>query len=255
MSCSARLPVYLLLLGAFVQPVWGSAAAAAALLGIQAFGLITALTTAWVATRILRAPPQAFVMELPPYRLPSLRDVCWRILGGAGDFLQRAGTIILAISVLIWALLYFPHRDGVTPSAQIEQSWLGRAGKTIEPVFALAGFDWKITVGVLASFPAREVVVSTLGIIYNAESDEPEGLGAALSKAQWSDGARAGQPVFTLPVVFALMVFFALCLQCSSTVVVMAREAGWKVAAVAFVYMTTLAWFGAVAVYQLGSRL
>lgn len=255
MSCSARLPVYLLLLGAFVQPVWGATAASLVLLGVQAFGLVTALATAWIATRILHAPAQAFVMELPPYRLPSLRDVCWRIFGGVGDFLQRAGTIILAISVLIWALLYFPHREGATASEQIERSWLGQAGKTIEPVFALAGFDWKITVGVLASFPAREVVVSTLGIIYNAEGDEQGGLGAALSKARWADGPRAGSPVFTLPVVFALMVFFALCLQCASTVAVMAREAGWRVSLVAFFYMTILAWLSAVAVYQIGSRL
>lgn len=255
MSCSARLPVYLLLLGAFVQPRWGSTAAALALMGIQAFGLTMALLTAWVATRILKTPPQAFVMELPPYRLPSLRDVAWRIVGGAGDFLQRAGTIILAISVLIWALLYFPHREDATPSQQIEQSWLGQAGKTLEPVFALAGFDWKITVGVLASFPAREVVVSTLGIIYNASDEEQESLGAALSQARWENGERAGEAVFTLPAVLALMVFFALCLQCSSTVVVMGREAGWRIAVLAFFYMSALAWFGAVAVYQLGIRL
>jgi ferrous iron transport protein B len=255
MSCSARLPVYLLLLGAFVQPRWGATVAALALLGIQAFGLVTALATAWVVTRLLRAPPQAFVMELPPYRWPSLRDVAWRIFGGAGDFLQRAGTIILAISVLIWALLYFPHRENATPAEQVEQSWLGQAGKTLEPVFALAGFDWKITVGVLASFPAREVVVSTLGIIYNAGDEEGEKLGSALSQARWESGDREGEPVFTLPVVFALMAFFALCLQCSSTVVVMGREAGWRLAAAAFLYMTALAWLGAVAVYQIGTRL
>jgi ferrous iron transport protein B len=255
MSCSARLPVYLLLLGAFVQPRWGSTVAALALMGIQTFGLVMALTTAWVATRILRAPPQAFVMELPPYRLPTLRDVGWRIFGGAGDFLQRAGTIILAISVLIWALLYFPHRENATPAEQVEQSWLGQAGHTLEPVLALAGFDWKITVGVLASFPAREVVVSTLGIIYNAGDEDGDGLGTVLSQARWGPGPREGRPVFTLPVVLALMVFFALCLQCSSTVVVMGREAGWRLAVGAFLYMTALAWIGAVVVYQVGSRL
>lgn len=256
MSCSARLPVYLLLIGAFIEPRWGAGVAALSLFGIQAFGLASALATAWVINvGIFKSPPQHFILELPPYRMPSPRDISSRMLAGTRDFLHRAGTLILFISVLVWALLYFPHRDEVTPAVQVEQSWLGQAGKAIEPVFALAGFDWKITVGILASFPAREVIVSSLGIIYNAEGSGQEGLPTALRDARWGEGPRTAQPVFTTPTVLAMMVFFALCMQCSSTVVVMAREVGWRLAAFAFLYQSAVAWLASVLVYQIGTRL
>jgi ferrous iron transport protein B len=131
-------------------------------------------------------------------------------------------------------------------------------GKAIQPIFAPAGFDWKITVGVLASFPAREVIVSTLGIIYSLGGDVDEESGdlkEALHNETWDDGPRAGQPIFNLPVVFSIMVFFALCSQCGSTLAVTAKESSWKWAAFTFFYMTALAWLGAVAVYQIGIRL
>jgi ferrous iron transport protein B len=213
------------------------------------------------------------------------------------EFVFRAGTIILAFSVIIWALLYFPRPESVVgktraaffieqsaampaadlakalqdpesgPSlklshriagAYIEQSYLGKFGKAVQPVFDPAGFDWKITIGVLASFPAREVFLATLGVIYNLGADVDEGssdLRGILASEKWHDGPRAGQPVYTLPVVFALLVFFALCLQCGATVAVVARELTWAWAAGLFVTMTALAWGAAVLIYQIGSRL
>jgi ferrous iron transport protein B len=215
-------------------------------------------------------------MEMPSYRLPALRDVLWRMWQRGLDFLKTAGTVIFAMSIIIWALSYFPRPAEVeqqvttqmaqqpdvteeevaaaVDAAYLEQSFLGRAGKTVQPVFAPAGFDWKTTVGVLASFPAREVIVSTLGITYSLGGDvdeENEGLIAAMQNARHPNG----ELVFTIPVALAVMVFFALCLQCGATVATIARESNWGWAIFAFTYMTVLAWGGAVITYQVGSAV
>lgn len=264
MSCSARLPVYLLMVGAFIQPAWGGLAAALVLFGIQAVGLLVALPLAWGINRwVLKTPTQPFLMELPPYRLPVMKDVLWRMGRGGGEFLQRAGSIILGLSIVIWALLTFPRQEGATgdpesQAAQIEQSYLGQAGRAVAPVFAPAGFDWRITVGVLASFPAREMMVSTMGIIYRLggeAADDGESLGRALREARWTEGPRTGQPVLTVATALAVMVFFALCMQCGATLAVITREAGLRYAVLSFVLQTALAWGGAVVVYQTVSLL
>lgn len=296
MSCSARLPVYVLLIGAFVEPHTGPFVAGWVLLAMHFVGVVVALPLAFVLNHfILRTKPQPFILEMPPYRVPAVRNVVTRMWERGREFVVRAGTVILAFSVIIWALLYFPRPDAVadsvrsefvaaniaavpeieaelenlesdlslrlanrTEAAYVEQSWLGRFGKFVQPVFAPAGFDWKITVGVLSSFPAREVIIATLGIIYNLGADVDEAsddLRSTLAKETWTDGPRAGQPVFTIPVVFAIMVFFALCLQCGATVAVMAKELNWTWAIGAFTGMTLIAWCGAVIVYQLGTSL
>ncbi len=306
MSCSARLPVYVLLIGAFVAPLYGPFWAGVALFAMHLLGLAVAMPTAWAINRfLLRTPPQPFLLEMPPYRRPVARDVLFRVAERARVFVTRAGTVILAMSVIIWALLYFPHTVSVTESttrqviaeqadaqnlsvpeterlltadpatseaaaefqetldhrlagAHLENSYLARAGKAIQPIFAPAGYDWKITVGVMASFPAREVIIATLGIISNLGGDVDQASGdlrAALATSTWQEGPRAGQPVFNIAVAFSIMVFFALCLQCGATVATMAKESNWRWAIFAFVWMTTLAWLGAVITYQLGSRL
>ncbi len=254
MSCSARLPVYLLMIGAFVAPVYGPTVAALTLFGFHVLGLAVALPVAWIVNRwILKIPSHPFVLEMPPYRYPVPKDVLWRVWLGGRDFLQRAGGIILALSIIIWALLSFPKSpvEGAEPAVQIENSYLGQAGKSIQPLFAPAGYDWKLTIGVLASFPAREVIVSTLGIIYRLEGDEDlPSLAEAMRADKWTFGPRIGQPVFTLATALSIMVFFALCMQCASTLAVTAREAGFRYAVITFVYMTALAWIGAVLTFQ-----
>jgi ferrous iron transport protein B len=259
MSCSARLPVYVLLIGAFIEPVYGKLWAGTALFAMHLLGLVVAIPIAFFINRFLlklRAIP--FLLEMPPYRRPMVKGVLRRMWFSGKEFVVRAGTVIFAITILIWAATYFPHSEAVAEavkkdnpatgaeldlqiqSAYLEQSLMGRFGKAVQPVFAPAGFDWKMTVGVLAAFPAREVIVSTLGILYAADEE------ALHDRIQ-------AQPAYTLPVALAVMVFFAFCLQCGSTVAVMAREAGWRWATFAFVYMTGLAWVGAVAVYQVGT--
>jgi len=295
MSCSARLPVYVLFIGAFVEPAHGPIVAGLALFIMHFVGAAVAMPLAWFLNRcILHIKAQPFILEMPDYRMPTFRNIIFRMWQRGREFLIRAGTVILAFSVIIWALLYFPRSESVAEKtradfvtmhssapdlqaelenpesplasalehriqgAYIEQSYLGRFGRTVQPIFDPAGFDWKITVGVLSSFPAREVIIATMGIIYNLGSDIDESsndLRTILANEKWQSGPRLGQPVYTLPVVFALMVFFALCMQCGATVAVIAKELDWRWAIGSFVVMTALAWVAAVLIYQIGSRL
>ncbi len=279
MSCSERFPVYALMCAAFIGPLYGPGWESAVMVGMHCVGLLFAVPTAFVLTRlVLKVKPQPFVLELPRYQLPKPRDVLWRMWQNAAEFISKAGTVIFAITLIVWALSYFPRDPGVadrvraaeptasaevlaarTQAAYIEQSWMGRFGKAVQPVFDPCGFDWKITVGVLASFPAREVIVSTLGVTYSvgegAEADSGH-LQQAMRDAKWSTGPRAGTPIFSLAAVLALMVFFALCSQCGPTVATLAQETGgWRWAVGSFLYMTALAWIVAALVYQLVSRL
>ena len=142
-------------------------------------------------------------------------------------------------------------------SSQINQSYMGRIGKAVQPIFAPAGFDWRISIGVLASYPAREVIISTLGIIYSlgGDVDEEDGsLRDALKNSKWQEGELRGTPIYNIPVVIGLMVFFALCSQCGATTSIIIKEAGLKWAIWSFVYMTALAWLGAVLCYQIGDK-
>ena len=279
MSCSARFPVYALMCAAFIGPLYGAGWQSVVMIGMHCVGLLFAVPTAFVLTRlVLKAKPQPFVLELPRYQMPKPRDVIWRMWQNAAEFVSKAGTVIFAITIIVWALSYFPREASVADrikaanpaaseevvkaklqAAYVEQSYMGRFGKAVQPIFDPLGFDWKITVGVLASFPAREVIVSTLGVTYSvgegAEADSRQ-LRKAMQDAKWSEGPRAGTPIFSLAAVLALMVFFALCSQCGPTIATLAQETGgWKWAAGSFVYMTALAWLAGTAVYQVVIRL
>jgi ferrous iron transport protein B len=246
MSCSARLPVYVLMIGAFIEPKYGALWAGAALFVMHMLGLVVAIPIAFFINRfLLKLKPLPFILEMPPYRRPAAASVVRRMYLSGKEFTVRAGSVIFAISIIIWALSYFPHpaAKGEDKSVALERSFLGTFGKAVQPAFAPAGFDWKTTVAVLAAFPAREVVVSTLGILYSAEDDEEN----VKLKEQ-----MIASKTFTVATAAAVMVFFAFCMQCGSTVAIMARESSWKWAGFAFVYMTTLAWVGAVATYQIG---
>ena len=245
MTCSARLPVYALLIAAFIpeQPLLGPffGTRAATMLGLYALGLAAAIGTAFLLRRtVLRGKPAGFVMELPPYRIPALRTVGLRLLDRSKIFLRRVGKIILAVTVVLWVLAQFPRVDGAPPP--VEESALGQMGQVIEPAIEPLGFDWRIGVGLVSSLAAREVIVGTLGTIYGIEDTDETSLElrAALQRDLDFGGA------------VALLVFFVFALQCMSTVAMMRREtAGWKWPLAQFGYMLALAYAGALAANQL----
>lgn len=295
MSCSARLPVYVILIGAFVpaRRYLGGIVGlqGLVLLAMYAVGLVTSIGVAWLLKRtLLRGETPPFVMELPSYKFPSVRTVLYRMAERGWAFLARAGTLIFAVTIVVWALTYYPRSDAAVAAeiaaqraaisdpatlaafddaenldhlqASLHQrySFLGRAGQWIEPVVRPLGWDWRIGCAAIASFPAREVVMGVLGVIYNLGPDVDVGtegdqhrLRDRLRAARW-DGS--GEPVYNLPVALSIMVFFALCAQCAATLAVIRRETNsWRWPALTFVYMTTLAYVGALVTYQVGVRV
>ena len=236
MTCSARLPVYALLIAAFIPegrllgPFLGYRAAV--LLGLYGLGIAAAVVTAFLLKRtLLRAQPGSFVMDLPSYRLPSARSIGLRLLDRSKIFLRRAGSIIFAVTIVLWVLTQFPRTDAGPPL--IEDSALGQIGQTIEPAIEPLGFDWRIGVGLVTSLAAREVIVGTLGTIYGVEDATDDSI--TLQETLRRD--------LTLPAAIGLLVFFAFALQCMSTVAVMRRETGgWKWPIVQFSYMLFLAY-------------
>lgn len=240
MTCSARLPVYALLIAAFVPegpflgPILGQRAAV--LLGLYALGLVAAVgTAAFLKSTILRGAPAPFVMELPPYRWPTVRSIAARLLGRTKVFLRRAGKIILSATVVLWVLTQVPRTpEGEAPAT--DDSAIGRIGQTIEPAIEPLGFDWRIGVGIVTSLAAREVIVGTLGTIYGVE--DPDETTINLQDALRRD--------LDLGSAVALLVFFVFALQCMSTVAVMRRETGgWRWPVLQFAYMLALAYAGA----------
>jgi len=295
MSCSARLPVYTIMIAAFIpaHKLLGG------LIGLQGFvlfsmymvGIVVAIPIAWILKKtFLKGETPPFVMEMPAYKLPDWRTVALRMYDRGRAFLVRAGTIIFAVAIVVWGMAYFPRPQHIAEAyaakaavieqdfekqvlsevernkalqtngqeeagVYLRQSILGRMGQFIEPIVKPLGWDWKIGIATIASFPAREVIVATLGTIYNLGSDvdkDSESLRDALKAATWPDG----RPVFTPLVALSVMVFFALCCQCAATLAVIRRETGsWGWPALTFTYMTILAYLGALITYQGGKLL
>lgn len=251
MSCSARLPIYTVMIAAFVpSTTWLGGAVGLqglALLLMHCVGFAVAIPMVFLLKRtVLRGVTPPFVMEMPMYKCPSIKLVGWRAMDRGKVFVRSAGTIILAMSVVIWVLSYFP-----TP----KDNYFSKVGQIIEPAVKPLGWDWRIGMAVLSAFPAREVVISTLGTTYDVGGpvdEKSEGLREMLRKATWPDG----RPVYNLAVAFSIMVFFALCCQCGATVATIRREANsWGWAGFAFTYMTVIAYVAALAVYQVMVRV
>ena len=286
MTCSARLPIYALLIAAFVpsRNVGVFNLQGLVLFGLYVLGIVGGIATALLLRRsALRGMNPVFILALPEFRLPNWRTVLIKLLDRARVFLRRAGTVIFTVAVVVWALAYFPRSadvqadrleartvaaaglegealeerfakiDNEAAAAHLEQSWLGRAGHVVAPVFAPLGWDWRVSAAVIAGFPAREVVVAVMGTIYalGSEADETR-LAERLRSAKWPDGRL----VFTLPMVLGLLIFYAWCLQCAATIAVIRRETNsWRWPTFAWTYMTTLGYCGALLIYQVGSRL
>lgn len=320
MSCSARLPVYALMIYTFIPAgrFFGFLdTRGTVLFAMYSLGALIAIPVAWLLKKtLLKGETPPFVMELPPYKWPSLRIVFDRVYDRSKAFVVRAGTLIFAVTVIVWALSYFPadHTEQHQLTAQIEakqselsifeqqlaaieasspqtdrhsdaeqirtqidqlemeidplvahsdrlaaqyirQSVLGRMGQAIEPVVKPLGWDWRLGIGALASFPAREVIIATLGTIFSLGGDVDEenpGLKTALLSATWPDG----RPLITIPVALSIMVFFALCAQCGATLMVIRRETNsWRWPLFTFTYMTALAYVAALLTYQIGTAI
>lgn len=286
MSCSARLPVYTLMIGAFFsgQYVFGFLSVGALLmLSMYVLGIVTAVIVAFLLKRtLLKSPPPPLIMEMPPYRMPKPRVVFLSVMQRAGMFVKRAGTVILAISIILWALANFPRppaaetESGITAQsgaqsipdaeaqklaeteksgAQLRYSIAGRLGKVIEPAIAPLGYDWKIGIGLISSFAAREVFVSTLSILYNVGKDEDatsDSLLQAMREAKRDDGSLVWSPLLALTT----MIFYLLAFQCMSTFATVRRETnswGWTLFMVG--YMTGLAYVVTFLTYQGGKLL
>ena len=256
MSCSARLPVYALMI-AVLMPVASAWQKAGIMLCMYLIGVVTAFTMAWIFKKtLLRSESPMLLLEMPPYRMPSFKTIALRMWERAGIFLRRAGTVILSLSILLWALATFPKPSDpkATPAEALAQSFAGRMGHTIEPVIKPLGYDWKIGIGIIGSFAAREVFVGTMKIVYNIESPDKEDI-QPLRDTMLSERRSDGKPVFTPLVCIGLMVFFVLAMQCVSTVAIVRRETNsWHWPLFQIAYMTALAWIGAFIVYQ-GGRL
>ncbi|MCA9225234.1 MAG: ferrous iron transport protein B, partial [Planctomycetales bacterium] len=323
MSCSARLPVYTLLIGAFI-PARSVLGGWLGLQGLTMFGayfvgIFAAIVVALVLKKtVLKGETPPFVMELPSYKFPSPRTVLLRIVDRGWAFVRRAGTLILAVSVLVWAAAYFPRDPNIeqqvrdkyaaeveslesslaqfpeeertavevdeatgeaTPLTEaarrqlefdalaasidrevagenLRHSYLGQAGRWIEPVVRPLGWDWRIGCAVIASFPAREVVIGAMGVIYNLgdeQDEESEPLRERLREVTWDGTDR---PVYNVPVALSILVFFALCAQCAATLVIIRRETNsWRWPTFTFFYMTGLAYVAALLTYQIGMAI
>ena len=284
MTCSARLPVYALLIAAFVpdRSVGWLNLQGLVLLGLYLLGIVGGLGTAWLMKRsALRGPKPHFALALPEFRWPNPQTVLIKLWDRARIFLRRAGTVIFVVAILVWGLAYFPRSaplqtdyevavtqaqaawsgaaleaelqriENEAAAARLQQSYLGRAGHLVEPLFRPLGWDWRVSAAVIAGFPAREVVVAVMGTIYAVgEEAEEASLAGKLRSATWPDG----RPIFTLPMVLGLLLFYAWCLQCAATIAVIRRETNsWRWPIFAWSYMTAIGYSGAFLIYQLGT--
>lgn len=261
MSCSARLPVYLLMIAALVPGDTVPLMTKVGLMLLMYFlGTFGAFGFAWLFKRtLLKGEPPVMIMELPPYHLPRIKDVALHMFERAWVFLRRAGTVILGISIVLWFLTTYPKSPaGSSAAQQVEHSFAGRAGHILQPVIKPLGFDWRIGIGLVSSFAAREVFVSSTAVVFNVENFEG-GKGAdvtplrrVLRDAKWPDG----QALFTPLVCLTLMLYYVFAMQCMSTVAVVKRETNsWRWPLFQIGYMTGTAWLVCFIVYQGGLRL
>ncbi|MEI7421301.1 MAG: ferrous iron transport protein B [Prolixibacteraceae bacterium] len=270
MSCSARLPVYVVLISAFFPRY-----PALVFIGIYLLGIAVAILFSRLLNRtVFKRKETPFVMELPPYRMPVLRNSLLHMWDKASQYLSKIGGTILLAVVLIWALEYFPRSENATAKAlsttsmassptvkapvqrvsQMEQSYLGRIGHFIEPVIRPLGFDWRMGVSLIAGIPAKEIVIGTMAVLYGTENDQHKNeiLQTSLQNQRYSYGPKTGEPVFNQAVALAFLVFVLLYFPCIAVIAAIKRESGsWKYALFTVFYTTTAAWIGAFITYHL----
>ncbi len=262
MSCSARLPVYTLLIGTFFAG-YGSLAQAGIMLSLYVLGIVTAALMAWLFKRsLLKGPTPAFILEMPTYKFPQSSQVARQVWINTSEFLRKAGTTIFCFSILLWAMTYYPRlspsrlaqcpTENARAAARLNNSLAGRFGHVVEPAIRPLGYDWKMGVGLVGAFAAREVFVSTMGIIYSTGNDNGT---ADLSAAMRADRHPDGRPVWTPIVAVSLLIWFVLAMQCMSTLAIVRRETGsWGWPLFMLLYMNVLAYAICLSVYQLAAH-
>ncbi|MCC6145872.1 MAG: ferrous iron transporter B [Candidatus Hydrogenedentes bacterium] len=283
MSCSARLPVYIIMIEAFLpeREIIGGflTTHGLALFAMYLLGMVVAVPVAYILKKtFFRGHKPPFLLEMPSYKLPQGGTVLRKVLGEGKEFVVRAGTLIFAVAIIVWALAYFPRSeeigsqfdqersavaaavpagdaqeealaavDAAEAGAYLRGSYLGQAGHLIEPIFTPLGWDWRIATATIASFPAREIILANLATLFNRGAEDESSLKDALRTATHEDGT----PLFSVAVALSVMVFFALCCQCAATLAIIKRETGkWRWPALTFGYMTGIAYVAALLTYH-----
>ena len=253
-SCSARLPIYIMIVGTFFAAAWRSAV----LLSLYAAGILTAILVSRImATFVIKRDDTPFVMELPPYRWPTAKAIGRHTWEKGKEYLKKMGGIILAASIVVWALGYFPHDDTLSDAAQQEQSYIGRIGKAVSPFFAPQGFNWKLDVSLIAGIGAKEIVASTIGVLYSgdasfADDTEFDADGGKYSRLQQQMAAEGITPA----IAYSYLIFVLLYFPCLATIVAIKNETGsWRWAAAAAVYTTLIAWVVSALVHLIAVSL
>lgn len=256
MSCSARLPVYILITGAIFPEHAGTV-----IFLIYLTGIFLAVVVSLIFKKtIFKSKEAPFVMELPPYRIPTIRVSLRHMWENGQQYLKKMGGLILVAVIIIWALEYFPAGSHAAPKERLERSYIARLGKAIEPVIRPLGFDWKMGVSLITGAAAKEVVVSTMGVLYGSEK-QPEGpvkqnLPLVLQNVRYSDGPQLGKPIFTPLSGISYLLFILVYMPCVAVIVTVSRESGsWKWALFLILYTTALAWLLSFSVYQIGSLI
>jgi ferrous iron transport protein B len=255
-SCSARLPVYLLLISALMPDSVSLWAKAGIMVSLYALGTLGAFGFAWVLNKgIMRGANAPMILEMPSYKMPSIKGILLLVWQRAKAFLLRAGTVIFGISILIWAASTYPKSDSPDASVRLEQSIAGKAGHLIEPVIAPLGYDWKIGIGLIGSFAAREVFVNTMAVVYAVQSEDGEDMTPLRDRLRQETRAN-GKPVYSPLVCVSLLVFYVFAMQCVSTMAIVKRETGsWGWMWFQLAAMTGTAYLLALAIFQIGSAL
>lgn len=255
-SCSARLPVYLLMIATMIPSEQIPVTTKAGMMIFMYFlGTAGAFVFAWIFNRtLMKGEGSPMILELPAYKVPSIRGILMQLWERTRLFIRRAGTIILGISILLWVAASYPKSDSADPAVRLSQSAAGKIGKIIEPIIEPLGYDWKIGIGLIASFAAREIFVSTMSIIYSVE-ENGENL-RPLRDRLAAERRPDGTPRYTPLVCLSLMVFYVFAMQCMSTIAIVKRETnGWKWPLFQLGYMSCTAYLAALLVYQIGSLL
>ena len=250
MSCSARLPIYIMIVGAFFAVKYQSTI----MISLYVIGIVVAIIVSRVFSHFLvKGEDTPFVMELPPYRVPTAKAMLRHTWEKGKQYLKKMGGIILVASIVVWAMGYFPHYDGISKQEQQERSYIGHIGKAIEPIFRAQGFTWKLDVGLVAGVGAKEIVASTMGVLYTGD-DGLDDSDNSDSSSHYSD-LRANMMAdgITPLVAFCFLLFVLLYFPCIATIAAIKNETGsWRWALFAALYTTAVAWSVSAVVYQVG---